>query len=256
MTRTRTRSISFFQYHHHTMSAIQTISSPRCWFASAAAGLILTALPATACKVKAIFVQPPVAVPEKAVLFTVQKSEEIELPQRNLSVAVELPAGDLTVAVLPEKPTQSEIPAGAPKIKIPEAWTSCILLFFHDPANSVFPARVIPVNTSAADFPLGQTVMFNVSTATILAKFGSEIIRVNPGQSGTVKPSSSEDGNYLVAIDCAYPGDKEPIAVCRSTWPLEENARQIMFVTPVPDQKVPRVWSVLDRAQDTSKKGK
>lgn len=238
------------------MPAIRTFSTSRRWLASVAACLTLTALPAAACKVKAIFVQPPEAVPEKAFLFTGEKTEEIELPQRNLSVAVELPAGDLVVAVLPDKPTQSEIPAAAPKIKIPDAWTSCILLFFHDPTNKVFPARVITVNTSSADFPLGHTVMFNVTTATVLAKFGSEVIRVKPGQSGTVKPSASVDGDYPIAIDCAYPGDKEPTAICRSTWPLETNARQIVFVTPVPDQKVPRIWGVLDRNQETSKKDK
>ena len=130
------------------------------------------------------------------------------------------------------------------------------MLFFHDPSNKVFPARIIPVNTSSADFPLGHIVMFNVSPATVAAKFGSAIIQVKPGQSGTVKPTGSIDGDYSIAIDCAYPGDKEPTAVCRSTWPLEKNARQILFVTPVPDQKVPRVWSVLDHPEPPGKKDK
>ena len=75
------------------MPAFQTSFTPRHWLVSIASCLLFTALPAAACKVKAIFVQPPVEVPEKAVLFTGEKSEEIELPQRNLSVAVELPPG-------------------------------------------------------------------------------------------------------------------------------------------------------------------
>lgn len=227
------------------MSTLPSLSRHRLLIV--AASLIVSVVPAAAaCKVKAIFVQPPDDVPEKAVLVVGQKYLDIELPQRNLSPEVELPAGDLVVGILPTKPVQSELPAGLPSFKIPESWTDCILLFFHDPSNRVFPAKIIPVNASA-DFPLGHTVIFNISPATIMAKFGEEVARVKPGQSVTVKPPRSGSGDYPVAIDCAYPGDKEPTALCRSTWQHEANARQILFVTPLGQQKVPRVWGVLDR---------
>jgi hypothetical protein len=150
---------------------------------------------AAACKVKAIFGGPPDGVPEKAVLFTGAKSDEIELPKRNLSPEVKLPEGDLVVAVLAEKPNQPEIPPEAPKFKIPGTWTDCILLFFHDPKNKVFPVKVIPVNASAPDFPLGNTVMFNVSTATVMAKFGDQIVKVAPGTSASVKPPRVGSGD-------------------------------------------------------------
>lgn len=231
------------------MSALSSLSRYR--LLAVAAGILISAVPAAAaCKVRAIFVQPPDDVPEKAVLVVGQKYLDIELPQRNLSPEVELPAGALIVGVLPDKPAQSELPAGTPSFKIPETWTNCILLFFHDPSNKVFPAKIIPVNASSADFPLGHTLIFNVSSATVMAKFGEEIARVKPGQSVTVKPPRSGSGDYPVAIDCAYPGDKEPTALCRSTWQHEANARQILFVTPLPEQKVPRVWGVLDRATE------
>lgn len=237
------------------MPSLRTSLPFRHCFASVAAGLLLAAFPASAaCKVKAMFVQPPVGVPEKAVLFTGEKFLDIELPQRNLSTAVELPAGELVVAVLAGKLPVAEIPATAPKFKIPEAWTDCILLFFHDPKNTVFPARVIPVNASNADFPLGHTVVFNVSPASVMAKFGEEIVRVKPGQTVTVKPPRSGSGDYPIAIDCAYPGDKEPTALCRSTWQHEANARQILFITPLPEQKIPRVWGILDRPAPAGKK--
>jgi hypothetical protein len=238
------------------MPALRTSSTSCLRFASAVACLVLTALPATACKVKAIFVQPSGEVPEKAVLVVAGKFEEIELPQRNLSEAVELPSGDLAVAVLPGRPAQAELPAAAPKFKIPAAWTNCVLLFFHDPSNQVFPARVIPVNTSSADFPIGHTMVFNVTPATVVAKFGTAVIRIKPGQSESVKPSGGGDEDYSIAIDCAYPGDQEPTVVCRSVWPHEKKVRQILFITPVPDQKVPRVWGVLDHPEPGGKKDK
>lgn len=220
-----------------------------------AASLAMSVLPATAaCKVKAIFVQPPDGVPDRAVLVAGQRFMDVELPQRNFSPAVELPAGALVVGVLPTKPAQSEMPAGAPSFTIPEAWTDCILLFFHDPSNKVFPAKIIPVNASSADFPLGHTVIFNVSPATVMAKFGEEIARVAPAKSVTVKPPRSGSGDYPIAIDCSYPGDKEPTALCRSTWQHEANARQILFVTPLQGQKTPRIWGVLDRQEPATKK--
>jgi hypothetical protein len=228
---------------------ISVVSSPpRRWLVAISTSLFLSAIPAVAaCKVKAIFVQPPDEVPERAVLAAGQKFLDIELPQRNFSPAVELPPGTQVVAVLATQPAKSEMPTGAPVFKIPETWTDCILLFFHDPSNKVFPAKIIPVNASSADFPLGHTVIFNVSSATVMAKFGEEFARVEPGKSVTVKEPRSGSGDYPIAIDCAFPGEKEPVALCRSTWQHEANARQILFVTPQTGQKIPRVWGVLDR---------
>ena len=221
---------------------------------AATACLFLALVPATAaCKVKAIFVQPPDDVPEQAVLVVGKKFLEIELPQRNFSPEVELPAGEMLVGVLPTKPEKPEMPPGAPNFKIPETWTDCILLFFHDPTNKVFPAKIIPVNASSANFPLGDTVIFNVSTATVVAKFGQITTQVKPGQSATVKPPRSGSGDYPVAIDCTFPGESTPIALCRSTWQHEAQARQVLFVTPMPGQKNPRIWGVLDRAAPLEK---
>lgn len=236
------------------MSALFLSSHPR--LVAVAASLVLSAVPAAAaCKVKAIFVQPPDAVPEKAVLVVGQKVLEVELPQRNFSPAVELPAGDLVVGVLTTPVPPSEMPPGAPSFKIPETWTNCILLFFHDPSNKIFPAKIIPVNASNADFPLGHTLIFNVSPATVMAKLGEEFVRVEPGKSAKVKEPRAGSGEYPIAIDCSSPGDKEPTALARSTWQHEGNARQILFVTPMPGQKIPRVWGVLDRpVGDTEKK--
>lgn len=228
-------------------------SSPQRLLAATTCVFLLLVPATAACKVKAIFVQPPDDVPEKAVLVVGQKFLDIELPQRNFSQEVELPGGELLVGVLPTKPEKPEMPPGAPNFKVPETWTDCILLFFHDPTNKIFPAKIIPVNASAANFPLGHTVIFNVSPATVTARFGEEIVQVKPGQSVTVKPPRSGSGDYPVAIDCFNPGEITPIALCRSTWQHEANARQILFITPMPEQKNPRVWSVLDRPAQLAK---
>ena len=220
--------------------------------ASFVAGLLLTCHFATAkCETKAIFVQPASEVPETALLVVNQKFVDISLPRRNLSDAVELELsnepGKSTIAVLPGKPNGPEIPLDAPKFTIPPTWTRCILLFFHDANNKIFPARIIPVNTSNADFPLGHILIYNVSTATVVAKLGTETVKILPGKSASVKPPRSDSGAYPVAIDCALPGDKQPTALCRSKWQYESKARQILFIVPQPEQNDPRIWGILDR---------
>jgi hypothetical protein len=206
------------------------------------------------CEVAAIFVQPPHEVPETAILVVNEKFVDIALPRRNLSSSVTLDSVQTAISVLTERPAKLEIPFTAPKFTIPETWTRCILLFFHDPANKVFPARIIPVNASSADFPMGHVLMFNVSTASVSAKLGTEAVKILPGKSVNVRPPRTGSGSYQVAIDCILPGEKLPIALCRSTWQHEANARQILFIVPQPEQKIPSIWGVLDReeARDTN----
>jgi hypothetical protein len=209
-------------------------------------------LPASAArKARAMFIQPAGEALEKAILFTGKAYVEVELPQRNFSPEVDLPDGELVLAVL-RKPLDAgqEVPADAPQVKIPEAWSRCLLLFFPDPSNKFFPARVIPVNASAADFPKGHTLVYNVSSAAVMGKFGSEVVTVRPGKSASLKPPVANFGDYPVEIDCIFPGDEKPSSVCRSTWQHDPEARQILFVTPAPGYKVPRVWGILDREQD------
>lgn len=205
---------------------------------------------------RAVFIQPANLEHSKAFLVAGDKAVEIELPQRNFSPEVELPDGALQVSILSNlPPAGTPVPAEAPQFTLPESWSRCLLLFFPDPSNSVFPAKVIPVNASTADFPKGHTLIYNVTSATISARFGSETVKVAPGKNAALKPPIANFGDYEVAIDCAFPGDKEPTAVCRSTWQHDPEARQVLFVTPSPGYKVPRVWGILDRekAKDTDK---
>ena len=199
-------------------------------------------------KVRAIFIQPGPNAPEKALLWDGKSGFELELPQRNFSPEVNAPEGDLDLLCLTGPPaTGKAVPAGAPRVKLPKEWKRSLLLFFPDPSNSAFPARVIAINASEADFKMGHSLVFNVSKATIRGKFGNEVVTVSPGAKAVIKPPVNGKGDYLVAIDSAMPGDKEATPICRTTWRHEPEARQILFVTPEAGRDVPRVWGILDR---------
>lgn len=205
-------------------------------------------------KVRAIFIQPPDASLAKAVLYTGKDYAEIELPSRNLSPEVDLPDGDLAVAVLTARPAAGQpIPPDAPKFSIPESWGRCILLFFPDPARQPLPLRIVPVNASTSDFPMGHTKIYNVTGANVVGKFGDEVLKIAPGQTGSFKAPVSGFASYPVAIDCQFPGEKDPLAICRTNWQSDPEARQIMFVTPSPGYKVPRIWGILDRESEKKK---
>ena len=128
------------------------------------------------------------------------------------------------------------------------------MLFFPDPKNPVFPARVIPLNASTGSFPIGHTLIYNVSNAAIMARMNKEVAKILPGKSELVKPPLTAFGSYPVAIDGLLPGETKARAVCRSTWQHDPDARQILFITPAPGYDVPRVWGILDREKDVQKK--
>ncbi len=213
-----------------------------------AVALLSSVLPSSARTIRTIFVEPPPNTPEKVFLFTGKEYIETELAFKSLSAEIEIPAGQLALAVLPNKlAADAKVPEQAPKITIPESWDRCILLFFPDPANSVLKARVMPLNASQGDFPKGSTRIFNVSNAAIYAKFGAEGAKITPGQVATVKAPRSGFGDFPVAVDCMLPGETKPRALCRTSWQHDPESRQIMFVTPVEGYTVPKMWGVLDR---------
>ena len=212
--------------------------------------LLLVSPASAAREVRAIFIQLGQVVPEKAFLHDGKKGFEVELPQRNFSPEASAPDGDLELACLQGEPAAGQpIPAGAPRVKIPKEWKRCLLLFFPDPKNPVFPARIIAVNASDEEFKPGESLLFNVSQATVRGKFGDKVVKASPGEKVVIPPPINRKGDFLVAIDSAMPGDKEPTPICRTTWRHEPEARQVLFVTPEPGMAIPRVWGILDRPE-------
>ena len=208
----------------------------------------VTATSLSARTVRAIFLQPPAGAPDKAFLFTGSKSSEIALPSRNLSPEITIPNGELTLAILPASlPEGGEVPEGAQTMKIPEAWKRCILIFLPAPKRSVFPANVLLVNSSDANLPKGNTIIYNLTDNTVQGKFGELLLQVKPRGTATLKPPLKENGQYPVAIDCILPETQERVSAVRSNWVHYQDARQILFVIPNPDRKIPRIWGVLDR---------
>jgi len=203
--------------------------------------------------IRSVFIEPQKNAPELAVLQEVAKEGlggevlEVKLPQRNLSKKVELPAGALTVAILKTAVNEGEkIPAEAQKITIPENWTNCIVIFFPDRKNKIFPARAVIVNSSDAAFPKGDTMVYNLTNTLFLGDFGSKKLVVNPRKSGLLKAPRDKKVAYPVVLNCRLPKTKQNRVITRSKWVHHPKARKLVFVTPVEGRDLPRVWGLLD----------
>jgi hypothetical protein len=127
-----------------------------------------------------------------------------------------------------------------------------ILLFLPDPSNKLFPARVLPVNASTDKLPAGHTLFYNFTEATVYGKFGNIVVTVKPGKSTNMKPPIDESGSYPVEIDCRIPGEEKTTALARSSWRHSPDSRQIVFIVPPPQGKLPRLWSLNDTPPQAS----
>lgn len=197
--------------------------------------------------VRSIFFKRPVEIAENAVLFHAGGSIPVSLPSMSLSDPASLPAGDLVLAALPYAPTQgSPIPPGAPLVRIPAAWSQVLLLFFPDPANKIFPVRVLPYDGSIGSFKPGEMLCLNLSNAVVGGTLGEVKFRISPGKSAVLKTSLSQAGDYPVAVDCMLNGETHPRPLCRTVWRHDLETRQILFIVNADDRPVPRIWSVVE----------
>lgn len=206
-------------------------------------------------ELRTFFVQPPKGTPEKAYLVNAKKAIEITLPSRTLSPEIEVPNGELVFAVLPRPLAEGEeIPKQAPRVKIPESWSRCYLLFAYDKSNRFFPVQVIPINASGSDFPVGHSRMLNAtSKSTVEARFAKEMVRLKPGQGKLIKPPMSKAGSYEVEIRSKKPDVERPSILCQSKWVHEPAARQLILAVDVPGQTKPRVFALSDLKQKKDK---
>ncbi len=212
--------------------------------------VIITITPLSARTIRGIFVQAPNGAPESVFLYSPSKTTEVLLPQRNLSKEVELPKGDLTLALLPKPlPEGAEVPEEAQVITIPASWKRCVIILIPSATNNTFPAVARIIDTSNSNFPKGETLVYNLSNTLFMGKFGGEKLSLRPTKSGRLKAPLDDIGTYDVAIDCILPDTRERKAVCRSRWVHNPNARQLLFVTPSLGKKIPRVWGVLDHRE-------
>ncbi len=217
------------------------------WTIAALAPITAYSQKASDRSVRCVFFKRPVEISKTAVLVHAGGSTPISLPPMNLSDPAALPAGDLVMAVLPNPPAVgSPIPPGAPTVKIPAAWSRVLLLFFPDPANKVFPVKVLPYDGSIDSFKPGEMFCLNLSNATVGGTLGEVKFKVSPGKTAVLQAPLRQAGAYPVAIDCLLEGETSLRPLCRTVWRNDMKIRKILFIVNADDRPAPRIWSVIE----------
>jgi len=198
---------------------------------SAAFLIFSNALHAKSRSCRLVFPERPQGAPKVAYLFDGSKSQSVTLPSMNLSEVIELPSGNLTIAMLASAISDPEmLPPQAPLLKIPETVTEFYIIITPDPENKALPIKMNLVDTGTGKLKPGETLWYNFTEHRIAAKLGSAQMTVNP-QSRTISKDPILTSGYYVA-QFAYQaegkGDFAPIT--EQSWWHDHKSRHIGFI--------------------------
>jgi hypothetical protein len=189
-----------------------------------------------------LFLERPDEAPATLHLFDGTASREVDLPSMNLSQVYELPAGDISLAMLPAPPIDPKvIPAGAPTATVSAAITDIYLLVMSDPANKVAPVSLQVVDASAAKLLRGQTLWFNLTELTIGGKLGSATIILKPKSRAVMEAPRNDAGDYSVSLAYRKEGNEQAYPICETRWAHDTRNRNLGFVMTKPGSRTPRV---------------
>ena len=202
-----------------------------------------------------LFLAAPVDAPQKVFLFDGITSQEVELPSMNLSKVYSLAAGNLTLSMLGTKPAADvPLPLGAPKAAVAETLQDIYILVASDPANKVVPVRFQVINANAEGFKNGQLLWYNLSPHRIGGKIGTEVLDLAPNARAILKAPSTTSGDYNVKIGYVPAGTERAEPICETVWTHEPRSKNIVFVVPVADSRIPRIMGFPDFRGSIEKK--
>ena len=201
-----------------------------------------------------LFLAAPADAPQMLFLFDGITSQEVELPSMNLSKVYSLAAGDLTLSMLGTKPAADvPLPAGAPKAAVAETLQDIYLLVASDPANKVVPVRFQVINANAEGFKNGQLLWYNLSPHRIGGKIGTETLDLAPNARAVLNAPSTTSGDYNVKIGYVPAGTERAEPICETVWMHEPRSKNIVFVVPVAESRIPRIMGFPDFREPTEK---
>ena len=130
---------------------------------------------------RVVFPERPRGAPKMAYLFDGKNSRSTTLPSMNLSPVVELPGGELTLAMTADDVSDPEnLAPNAPRLRIPESVTDFYILVTPDPENRHLPVKMNLVDPGGGKLKLGETLWFNGTAHRVVAKLGDARMSVKP----------------------------------------------------------------------------
>jgi hypothetical protein len=206
--------------------------------------------PGRTCRV--LFLSAPDKAPAKSYLFDGKSSTEITLPTKNFSEVYPLPAGNITVSLVPRPFAEKEVPpAGTPSIQIPESIKDCYLLVAHEPESGTL--RIQMVNANAETFKAGQMLWFNLTPHVVGGSLGGRTINIKPQSRQIVDAPAKGFESYKVKLGYMSAEAKRAEPLSSTLWRHNPAARSVVIVFMRPETTVPRIVSFYDERIAPSK---
>lgn len=194
-----------------------------------------------------LYLGAPDNAPEKLHLFDGTASQEVELPQMNLSPIYQLPSGPMELTMLSTAATKpDDVPKEAPKATVAESVIDFYLLLSSDPANEIAPVRLQVIDVNSANFKRGEMLWFNLTENSIGGQLGSEQLAMTPQSRRIVKPPARSDENYNVNLSFRMPGNERLYPLCETKWLHDSRSRTLFFVISQDGSRTPRVLGFPD----------
>jgi len=214
------------------MSKLPTVSR---WIVGAIFCL-LTGISHAERPLRLLYFQAPADAPEDAFIFAGGKVvAETELPRHNFSNDIEIPKGDTVLHFLPQPLEEgSEVPQGAPRVKIPAGWQKVLLLIAADKGNSILPIRVKAINASDSAFGPGSIYMMNLSKIRVAGMVGDKKLDLRPNSIEILKNPISGNGFYPTKLYSVATSGAQPQRFIKQMWEKSDTTRQVLFILPKP----------------------
>lgn len=204
-----------------------------------------------------LFLAAPSDAPKALFLADGSSAQQVELPSMNLSKVYTLPAGDITLTMLPAMPQPKvPLPANAPKATVAEALRDIYLLVATDPANKTAPVRFQVIDANVDGFKNGQLLWFNLSPHRIGGKIGSETLDLATNSKTILKAPATNSSDYNVKIGYLPAGTQRTEPVCETIWLHDPKIKNVVFVLQVPESRIPRIMGFPDYRETPEKSEK
>ena len=182
-----------------------------------------------ACRV--VFPERPEGSPKIAYMFDGSKSHNVSLPSMNLSEVIELPGGDLAIAMTTSAVSDPELlPPQAPVLKIPGAVTDFYIIITPDPENKHLPIKMNLVDTGGGKLKPGQTLWYNFTGHRIVAKLGSAKMTVDPQGRTISEDPVPASGYYVAQFAFQENGEGEYAPITEQSWWHDSKSRHLGFM--------------------------
>jgi hypothetical protein len=164
----------------------------------------------------------------------------------NLSEVIELPHGDLTIAMTASKINDpKDLPPNAPLLKIPEKVTDFYIIITPDPKNQALPIKMNLVDTGEGKLKTGETLWFNSTEHRILAKLGDNEMSVDPKGRTVSKNPVPASGYYIAKFAYQENGKGEPAPITEQSWWHDAASRHLGFIENS-GGKLPKIYFYRD----------